>query len=61
MTLIKNLGISFEEAAGRLLELEKARREPPKSIHLGMPGYITYRLNMDVEFNSLKYVWNFLR
>jgi hypothetical protein len=26
-----------------------------------MPGYITYRLDMDVEFNSLKYVWNFLR
>lgn len=28
---------------------------------LEMPGYITYRLDMDVEFNSLKYVWNFLR
>lgn len=26
-----------------------------------MPGYITYKLDMDVEFNSLKYVWNFLR
>ena len=26
-----------------------------------MPGYITYRLDMDVQFNSLKYVWNFLR
>lgn len=26
-----------------------------------MPGYVTYKLDMDVEFNSLKYVWNFLR
>jgi hypothetical protein len=26
-----------------------------------MPGYVTFRLDMDVEFNSLKYVWNFLR
>ena len=55
------MGMPFEEVAGRLLELEKLRREPPKSLHLSMPGYITYRLDMDVEFNSLKYVWNFLR
>lgn len=61
LNIVKHLGISFEEAAGRLIELEKKRREPPKSLHLNMPGYITYKLDMDVEFNSLKYVWNFLR
>ena len=26
-----------------------------------MHGYVTYKLDMDIEFNSLKYVWNFLK
>lgn len=34
---------------------------PASSFHLKMPGYVTYKLDMDVEFNSLKYVWNFIR
>jgi hypothetical protein len=61
LSQLRLLPFSLEEAAGRLFELERARREPPRSLHLGMPGYATYRLDMDVEFNSLKYVWNFLR
>lgn len=29
-------------------------------MHLQLPGYITYQLKTSVEFNSLKYVWNYL-
>ena len=61
LSLINELPFGAEEAAARLLELEQMRRQPPKALHMGMPGYITYQLDMDVEFNSLKYVWNFLK
>lgn len=59
--LLARSPLSPQELAARLVELELARRQPPRALHLGMAGYVTYRLDMDVEFNSLKYVWNFLR
>lgn len=32
-----------------------------KSKYLGLIGYITYQIKTEVQFNSYKYVWNFLK
>jgi hypothetical protein len=35
--------------------------ETKKSKYLDLIGYVTYQIKTDVEFNSYKYVWNFLK
>lgn len=29
-------------------------------MHLNLLGYVTYQVKTDVEFNSYKYIWNYL-
>ena len=35
--------------------------QPPRSIYLNRQGHVTFCLKTDTEFNSIKYIWNFIR
>lgn len=55
------LPFSPEESAARLLEMVQQEFHQKKSIYLNLAGYISYQIVTDVEFSSIKYIWNFLR
>lgn len=59
--LVKKLPYPLEETAARLAVLQLNQCSLPSSLHMAMPGYLSYQLTMDVEFNSLRYIWNFLK
>jgi hypothetical protein len=59
--LMKMLPFSTEELSARLFEIIQKEFHFNKSKHLQLPGYVTYQIITDVEFISIKYIWNFLR
>lgn len=60
LAIIKMLPFSAQDSFARIFELLQSQFSIKKSKHLSLPGYISYQLKTSVEFNSLKYIWNYL-
>jgi len=39
----------------------KQMYQPQRSVYLNQQGHMSFRLKTDTEFNSIKYIWNFIR
>ena len=41
--------------------MAKQMYQPQRSVYLNRQGHVSFCLKTDTEFNSIKYIWNFIR